>query len=73
MQAIILPCTANCGRTRTIELQDGAIYKGDPYLCAFDDPRFKTPEQTDADRKAADDAALKASIDAELRLKGLIL
>lgn len=73
MQTTILSCTGGCGRTKTVNLPDGTSYNGGSYLCAFDDPRFKTPEQIVIDAKVADDATLNAAIDARLKLKGLIL
>lgn len=62
MQTTVLPCTGGCGRTKTVNLPDGVTYNGGSYLCAFDDPRFKTPEQIAIDAKAADDAAFDARV-----------
>lgn len=68
MQTFIQACTAGCGRTRTVNLPDGAPAPTGTYLCGVDaqpieDARILSEEQA---RQAAEIIARRAQLKNDL-------
>lgn len=68
MQTFVQSCTAGCGRTRTINLPDGAPATSGTYLCGVDAKPLRDAEeaQRDADRIVAETLARRAQLKNDL-------